>query len=398
VALGRLVEQGSVDLAQRLVAASWWFWNVNCYFREGRQWLDQVLAMDSARSAARGRALIGAGYLTQALDEPLRAMVLLEEALAVLRSHGEARDIAMAHRSLGRAALRLRDFERARSALEEALTMLRELDDAWGVAACLHNLGNVSTIQADYQKAEALYTEALQLRRQLGDVSGIASSLSNLGAAAVRSGEIERGVPLIEEALPLFQALGELSEVADGMSYLGHVARLRGEYERATALFEETLVVRRRLGTKWGLIGALKDLAQVALHQRAYDKASQLLLGALELNNGPVEGVMIVSTLEAVAELAAAWGDVARAARLLGAADAVRDSTGSPRSVIASKDYEQTVANLSVSIGAAEVTSELAAGRKIPLEQALADASAMLHPSDQRTGRQREHRSPHHTI
>jgi tetratricopeptide (TPR) repeat protein len=149
VALGRLVEHDCVDLALRLGAALWWFWNVGCHFREGRRWLDRILAMDSAPSAVRGRALIGAGYLTLALDEPRRAMALHEEALQVLETHGDARDIAMAHRSLGRAALRLRDFRRACAALEEALAMLRELDDAWGVAACLHNLGNVAMIQAE---------------------------------------------------------------------------------------------------------------------------------------------------------------------------------------------------------------------------------------------------------
>src|SRR5262249_42318587 len=179
----------------------------------------------------------------------------------------------------------------------------------------------------------------------------------------------------IEEALPLFQALGEVSEVADALAGLGYAARMRGDYQRATALFEETLILRRRLGIKGGVALSLRNLAYVALHQQAYDKANQLLFEALALHNGPADGLMIVSMLEAVAELAAARGYAARAARLLGAADAARESTGAPRSVIASAEYERTVATLRVSIGEARVTTELAAGRKISLEEALADAS-----------------------
>src|SRR5262249_21611573 len=133
IALDWFLEQASGDLAARLGAALWFFWYQRCHFHEGRQWLERILATPATRSATRGRVLSGAGYLNLSVDEPRRAMALHEEALVVLEAHGSAYDIAMSHRCLGRAALRLGELTRAAAELETALNMVRELDDTWGI-------------------------------------------------------------------------------------------------------------------------------------------------------------------------------------------------------------------------------------------------------------------------
>jgi predicted ATPase/class 3 adenylate cyclase len=378
VALELLLEQEDIGPALGLASALWYFWYVRGHLREGRRWLDRILARDGATTAARGRALNGAGYLALALGESQRAMALHEEALALFQSNGDAHGVALSLRCVGRAALAVRDLPRASRILERALEMLRPLGDAWAIATCVNNLGNLAWTKRDYTKARDLWTEALQLRQECGDVLGIASSLSSLGMVAVHLGDTERGARLIQQALVLQRDLDNTSELADSLGHLANAARINGQFEHAAELLEEALLLRGRLASSRGIAVALVDLADVSLQQGAHAKTGRLLLQALAVHTEPEPSAVVAAVFEGIASLCVAEGKASEAARLLGAADAIRDQIGVPRPRLRDEVYARTLGAVRVLLGDAVLASELAEGSALAPQLAIAQAKEML--------------------
>ncbi len=68
-----------------------WFWHIYNRFREGHEWLTRNLERDSGMSAARAKALYGAGVLA----DPSASRLLHEEALALFRLLGDSKGAAL---------------------------------------------------------------------------------------------------------------------------------------------------------------------------------------------------------------------------------------------------------------------------------------------------------------
>ena len=78
--------------------------------------------------------------------------------------------------------------------------------------------------------------------------------------------------------------------------------------------------------------------------------------------------------LESLAETARAAGQGERAARLLGAATAVRERLGTPLTASSQTDVEQAVAAAQTALGEEAWAAAFAAGRALSLEQTIAEA------------------------
>ena len=126
----------------RLAAALWRFWYARGHLNEGRGWLERALALDGAgQSAARVRALHGAGVLADLQGDPAQAEALVTESLALARSLQDRRGEALALVALGLVAAFEGDTAREVALTEASLALWRDLDDAWGAAGALDNLG-----------------------------------------------------------------------------------------------------------------------------------------------------------------------------------------------------------------------------------------------------------------
>ncbi|HWE63591.1 MAG TPA: hypothetical protein VHB98_17905 [Chloroflexota bacterium] len=77
---------------------------------------------------------------------------------------------------------------------------------------------------------------------------------------------------------------------------------------------------------------------------------------------------------EGLAVVAAAIGQPLRAARLFGAAEAVRETIGRPVEIEDRAVHERTIPAVCDALGEEECAAAWAAGRAIPLEQVIAEA------------------------
>jgi len=292
-ALRSSLESGSGETALRLSSTLWSFWLAHGYLGEGRRWLEEALAKGgSAPATVRAKALNGAGVLAHYQGDYAHADALCTESLALARRTGDERGVANALSGLALTARKRGDYPTAQSKCEEALGIFRRLGDRQGVARALGRLGLVVFFAGDDERFRVLARESLAAFRELEDVEGIALSLSHLGLAALSQGDPARAQPLLEESLAICRELGDRRTIAKVVYFLGDAASGRRDHAAARTLYEESLSMSVELGDRWLSAISIEGLARIAL----------------------------------------GTGQPEAAARLLGAADALRDTIGASRS------------------------------------------------------------------
>ncbi len=291
------------------------FWSSRGYHDEGREHLSAALSRPgaSARTAARAKALSHAGLLAYIQSDYPKTRLLLEESLSIYRELGPC----------GRL----------------------------GLANALITLGDMKTEVGEYRAAASMMKEALVIMRELEDVAGISRALWQLGQCAVRPGDYEEAVKYFEQALPLLRQLGDTLHVAITLSGLAEVEVRQGEYERAIVLEEESLALRREIGEPWGMAVSLGNFAWIALRQDDLPRAMGLLSESLTLRGEFGDRGGVAWCLEKMAEIALIRGqrasdprrqeDFRRAARLFGAAEALRAPVNSKIDQVDQPEYER---------------------------------------------------------
>jgi len=329
-----------IGIGLRMAGALWRFWWTRGYLSEGRAWLERLLSRDAgeaahAGSGARARALVGAGVLATEQNDYARALILVEEGLALYRATG----------------------------------------DRPGIATALNVLASLAKYQGDHTRAAQVYQECLLLRRDLGQPADIATVLGNLGVVAAEQGDYARASEFFEESLALKRRLGHAQGVAVSLTNLGLVAREQGDYARATSLYGEGLALYRGLGDKRGIANALIDLGLIAQEQGRDERARGLHLESLTLAWAVGDRVIVAYALEGLARAALAQGQSQRAARLLGVAAALRAAIGAPVPPANRVVYNRTIETvrgtleLESSAGEQAFAAAWAAGETVPLEQ-----------------------------
>ncbi len=338
-------EGGDVQLAMRLGGALGRYWLVRGHWSEGRRVYEHLLARPDAQEAtpARSKVLSWAGNLALNQGEHAQARSFYEESLAERRDLGDRAGVAGLLNNLGLLAHRLGDFEEARRFHEESLVVRRELNERIGIAQSLGNLGSVAGDAGDFREARRFHGECLVIWREIGDSQGIAWSLSNMGLAAYWAGDYAEARSLQEESLAIDRELGNRRGIAATLNGLGSIAVKAGDIARARGLNEESLLIHRDLGSRPGIMQLLKSF-----------------------------GI-----------LAAAAGEPTRAARLFGAAEALRDEIKTPWSKDEQAEIDSVVPGIRSRLGENTLTKEWAAGRIMSQSQAI--DYALEHGSGKRT-------------
>lgn len=182
--------------------------------------------------------------------------------------------------------------------------------------------GFLALSQRDLDAAQPLLRNALALARRSEDAASAAFAHQYLGVVALFGGDLTRASNELTAAIRGHDRVGEPAG-AFARADLALVTHLRGEHERASELFQASLDSSRRSGDGWTRSHALWGLGLLAADQGEPDRALELEREALALMAALDERTGIALRLEALAWIAGAADDVGRAARLLGAADAV---------------------------------------------------------------------------
>ncbi len=339
-ALSWAVEQGDEEDGVRLAGTLWWFWYTRGYLSEGREWLGRALSRAAAAppGEAQAKARQGAGVLAWNQGDYEQARRHHEASLALMRSLGDQRAVSVELNNLGNVAMDQGDYEGAEMMLEESLAIKIALGDQFGQASTLNNLGLAAFGQGDFDAACSYYEQSLALKRSLEDTRGIAITLGNLGNTYLELGRFDRAYELLQESLALKQVLGDRWGVAVVLRQLGELSVRWGDYPAARDQLRESLLIRQQLDDKWS----------------------------------------IADSLEAFATLAFAEEEPERAARLWGAAEALREAIGTALPGPDQRRHDHDVAAATAEWGEEVVRVAWDDGRTLSTDEAIAYALSQL--------------------
>jgi tetratricopeptide (TPR) repeat protein len=283
-------QRGAVMPGLRLAGALGRFWLARSHMREGREWLERLLALPASTTsdyrAVRAKALHMAGALAAQQGDLAPAGVLCEESLAMQQALGDKGDkagMATTFLTLGNIARMHGEFARAGALLEEGLTLARTLRNTALVVNFLNSLGTVAQELGDVRQATVRYEECLALWQGMQHAWGIAAALGNLATAVLDQGDPERAIALGQDSLARFRALEDRVAVANVLCTLSASMRERGQRARAASLADESLALSRDLGDRWGTAAALSELGDVVRDQGDHARAAALYEDSLAL-------------------------------------------------------------------------------------------------------------------
>jgi predicted ATPase/class 3 adenylate cyclase len=240
-ALDELEALGEMQKVVRLAGALRDFWFYGQHLAEGQRRLEHALQLDDHPTAARAKALLGAG------------------------------DMA-AHRG---------DVATGKLRFEEALALYRTLEDSWGTAYAAWHLGYTVGNAGDLSAAQRLCDEAVRLFRELGDELYTLGATRTLAWTYEELGDLERARELHEDNVRRARAIDQKELLAVDLGALAGIALAQRRREDASSLLEESLLIGRDVGH---LLEALTNVCRVCrvLAEEGRAEAAARLLSAAE--------------------------------------------------------------------------------------------------------------------
>jgi len=255
--------------------------------------------------------------------------------------------------------------------LERAIELAS--DDAGAPLARLARwLGVLLDEQGELAAGLRLLERSLAICRDLGDRDQQARTLNSLGVTHRHLGNLDTARSLFEESIIIARELGGTPRLAVRLVNLGHLEVDAGNLDRATQLLREALALDRQEGDVPGVAHALELLAAASLRAGRAREGRQLLSSSLGSVVSSGDTGLLATALELSACIAAELGDGLPAARLAGAAEAVRQLAGMPIPEPDAALLERFLAPARATIRRQGWDAELAAGRALSQQQAVA--------------------------
>jgi predicted ATPase/DNA-binding CsgD family transcriptional regulator len=297
-------------------------------FRAALDWF--ATCRDPESLARLARTL---NWFWQVAGQQREARVWLNKAMSVsAETSPEARlGLLAAGASL---AAQQGEHQQATALAQELLALARAHGDRPAETVAGIFLSRSANQREDYAEATALAQEFVALCRELGDTPMLPWALQRLGIEKHIAGDYPSAVALIEESLEVFRAAGNQIGVAYALSNLGLTRHFMGDSRAAVALYRESLALPGNVRDPWETAALLSQLAA----------------------------------------LAAEAGHVEPAARLLGAATGIYETTGTAPQPYFSTHVNRAVATARSRLGEQDYETTHAAGRRIPLKTMLHEA------------------------
>lgn len=333
----------------------WPFWDRQTYLAEAQSWYfaasERIAGLVAARSGG-DTSIAAAQHILPNLPALWARMLTGVGIMAHYRS----------------------DYDQARKYNERGLAMRREIGDKSGIGASLNNLGSTAADQNDFEAARTYLLESLEIARELGVPWKLFSALNNLGVVATNVGRYDEARAYLDESIQISLQQEESTAYKDALNNLSVVERMVGRYDAGRRHLEEALKTNRALEHRGGIVHCLLNMGLINIDDEKYEVAEKNLLEGLPMAVEIGDRRSIAEYLEGFAHIAVAAKSMDRAARLYGAAAALREYLKAPISPVDVAAFESRTQAVRDALGP-EVWSEIyAQGRAMPIPDAVSYA------------------------
>jgi len=330
----------------RIAGALHHFWFSTGGETESRHWIEEALRRAEALPTPDGeatrrlqfgaiaKAWLSVAYIGFSQGDSPRVITACQRSGALAREYGDKRLLATALTMEASARIVMSPLDDVTALSEEALATARDSGDDLAVGMALSTLATrLMMTGRDLETAKAYHEQGLALLKHQ-DYFFYTIALYGLGTGARYQGQLDDARAHLMPLLPVLRDVGDTHRVNMVESELAHIERAEGNLEQAASMYRTTILEWQRLGHR----------AAVA-HQ-----------------------------LECLAFIAKAREQPERAARLFGAAEALRQEISIAMNQMEQKEYEVEVASLRAGMDESEFTTLWSAGRALTMEQAVAIA------------------------
>ncbi len=331
------------ESAAAVLAELDFFWFLSDRLLEGRNLHERVLGAGAAVTRPeRARILQQAAWLADYAGDFAQAEPLADAAHALADQLGDRRTVAHARLSQAGVAVSRGAVVQATAAFDEALTQFEALGDPWGVVMCLTGRGVAALGWGEAQAAAACFEQvgAIVVAHELPSHYH-AHYLGNLAAAYGSLGRHEAAMEACLAAMRYGNDAARGSTLAMSRLAFARLLLDHGEIEQAIARgaeIAESLQNLWEVGDRWNLVEAL----------------------------------------EVAASVMAAGDQAAPAARLLGAAAALREAMPYPVGVGERARMDGLVSEIAAALGESPFRRAWTFGRARPLGDLVTEAQGLL--------------------
>lgn len=270
------------------------------------------------------------GMLLQGTNEIMLSRSTLQEAIAIARELSDRHMLGMALEMYANASAMIK-AEDTLAATQEGLEIFREINDSAGMAMAYGNLARWESIHGNYQEAEK-YVALLQAHMKDTPIS-LQSGFTNLG--------------------------------------LGIGARARGHFDRAQRHFTEGLRIFSQMGHKGMVMGMTSEMAHTQRALGNFTEAKKTYFETIKAYQNYGNRPAVAHQLECFAMIAVVEEEPQRAAKLFGAADAIREATGHKPTDEEQAEEAQFITRLHAMLSDTEFNILWAEGKSMTMEQAI---------------------------
>ncbi len=295
--------------------------------------LSRVLKVADAETGLRLAAALWRFWLQRGYLREGRAWL---EALLSLQPEFLSPIRAKAYTALGGLAYWLSDAEATENAYESSVRISSQTGDRDAEVEALYNLAFVPVMRGDYPESRRRFEASLALATEIRRPDLVAQNQARLGLVEAIGGDPQSGLRLLEEALRFFRIAGDRFQIAWTLGETGRVHRLLGQQREGRARYVEALQMHSEARNLPGIGASLDSIA------------------ALESENGRHTEAM----------------------RLMGASAALISTTGASAPLMFTR-VEDVEENARQAIGSEAVEKELARGRSMTLDEAVAYAASL---------------------
>ena len=201
--------------------------------------------------------------------------------------------------------------------------------------------------------------------------------MNNLRVACLQSGDLDRAAEILSGALELHRQTGTMSTSADIFINLSDVMIRRGKQGHARSFFNEAIELYRQADDPKGLHNAYYSIGCEEVEEGNQQKAHSAFAESLRYADRGYNPLGVAGAIEQIAGLATSAERAAEAARLAGAAQAIRGRIGTKVLPGEHQFIESLHSELRRSLGKAGFETELRAGSEITQRKATSIALAL---------------------
>jgi predicted ATPase/class 3 adenylate cyclase len=329
------------ESALRMVVLLSLFWQSHNYLTEGGNWCQSTISRAEGSSLdrdeidpTRAQAYTALAMLSVNRGDHQSGQTAARKSVAIARRIDDKLTLVRALNSLGFTSAFLGDITLAFDSLHESEDICRKVGYREELAEVLQALVYVTMEVHGSQAAEQLQAymqESLSLSQGSVDPEAAVRTEGLLARLAFFRGDLAEARKHADLMLDRHREMGDQLAVTDHQSMMAHSARQLGNFEEALALYRETI-------QEWQEIG----------HRGA-----------------------VAHQLECFAFIARAKEEGERAAKLMSAAEALREASSSPRTPQERIEYDTELDSLRAGMDEKAFTSLWAEGHSMNMEQAI---------------------------